>query len=272
VTWTLGEWRIPRNLGGHFMPVLDRDGVEIFYQVTGAATDRLPVLLTHGMAATAAMWDVNLPALSADRQVISWDIRGHGRSASPGDPAKYTEALSVADMTAILDAAGAGRAVIGGLSLGGYLSLAFHLAHPERTAALMLFDTGPGYRRDEPRQAWNDSADASARNMAERGLAALHSSAEVNASLHRGVEGLVLAQQGIMKQFDSRVIDSLTSIAVPTLVLVGADDKAFLNAADYMAAKVPGAVKVVLEGAGHAANIDQPQAFNRAVLQFLAAL
>jgi pimeloyl-ACP methyl ester carboxylesterase len=254
------------------MAVLDRAGVEIFYQVSGSPAGQLPVLLTHGMAATAAMWDANLPALSADRQVISWDIRGHGRSASPEDPARYSEALSVEDMAAVLDAAGADRAVIGGLSLGGYLSLAFNLAHPERVAALMLFDTGPGYRRDEPRQDWNDNVDASSARLAEQGLGALSQGAEVSGAQHRSVTGLVLAQRGIMKQFDARVIESLPGITVPALVVVGANDTAFLTAADYMAARIPGATKVVIEEAGHASNIDQPEAFNSAVGKFLAAL
>ena len=83
-------------------------------------------------------------------------MRGHGESDSPPEPTA-TEAESVADMAGILDACGYDRAIIGGLSLGGYLSLAFHLAHPGRTAALMLIDTGPGYKNDEARQKWNES-------------------------------------------------------------------------------------------------------------------
>jgi pimeloyl-ACP methyl ester carboxylesterase len=80
------------------------------------------------------------------------------------------------------------------------------------------------------------------------------------------------AARGMLAQFDSSLIDSLPTIAVPTLVLVGAEDRHFLGAADYMAAKIPGARKIVIPGAGHAANLDQPAAFNRAVADFLAAL
>jgi len=74
-----------------------------------------------------------------------------------------------------------------------------------------------------------------------------------------------MAQQG------TDVIESLPAIAVPTLVVVGAEDTPFLAAAGYMAAKIPGAKKVVIPGAGHAANVDQPEMFNRAVLDFLEA-
>jgi pimeloyl-ACP methyl ester carboxylesterase len=257
------------------MPTLNRDGTNIYYEVTGPEDGQVPLLLTHGYSASAAMWEVNLPALSKDRQVIAWDIRGHARSDSPEDPALYSEALSVEDMAAILDLVGAERAVVGGLSLGGYLSLAFNLGYPERVAALMLFDTGPGYRRQEGRDQWNNgTVERSAVNYEERGLAALGSSPEVaaSASRHRDPLGLARASRGIMAQHDSRVIDSLSTISVPTLIVVGANDTPFLAAADVMEAKIPGAKKVVLDDAGHAANIDQPEAFDEAVLEFLSRI
>lgn len=257
------------------MPMLDRDGTNIYYDVTGPKDGQVPILLTHGYSASAAMWTGNLPALSKDRQVITWDIRGHAQSDSPEDPALYTEALSVEDMAAILDVVGVQRAVIGGLSLGGYLSLAFNLLYPERVAALMLFDTGPGYRRQEGRDGWNNGmVERSATNYEQRGLDALGSSPEVaaSASRHRDPLGLARAARGIMAQHDSRVIDSLPTISVPTLIVVGANDTNFLAAADVMEAKIPGAQKVVLDDAGHAANIDQPEAFDEAVLEFLAKI
>jgi len=73
-----------------------------------------------------------------------------------------------------------------------------------------------------------------------------------------------------LAQRDARVINSLESIKVPTLVLVGDKDEAYFAATDYMASKIPGAKKVVITDAGHAANIDQPEAFNGAALEFLS--
>jgi pimeloyl-ACP methyl ester carboxylesterase len=251
------------------MPTLDRDGVAISYESVGSGP---AVLLSHGYSATAEMWRGQIGPLSDRHQVITWDMRGHGRSDSPDDLAAYSEAATVGDMAAILDACGVERAVIAGLSLGGYMSLAFHLAHPQRTAALLLFDTGPGYRKDEPRAGWNQMATRRAEAFESRGLGALGSSAEVRVSTHRSAAGLANAARGMLVQHDSRVMDSLATIGVPTLVLVGEKDEAFLNPADYMAAKIPGAAKVVVPGAGHAANIDQPADFNAAVLEFLAGL
>ena len=147
------------------MPDLDRDGVRIHYQVVGPPGGATPLLLTHGFCASSAMWQPNIAALAAARPVITWDLRGHGRSDAPDDLARYSAEACVADMTALLDACGIARVVAGGLSLGGYLSLEFCLAHPDRVAGLVLCDTGPGYRRDEARQRWNDRAIAIAERL-----------------------------------------------------------------------------------------------------------
>ncbi len=175
-------------------------------------------------------------------------------------------------MAAILRACGVQRAVIGGLSLGGVMSLGFHAVYPQMVRALMLFDTGPGFRNPEARQAWNERSLRQAERLQTEGLAALNRSDEVRLGEHRSADGLARAARGMLTQQDDHLIRSLPNIAVPTLVLVGAEDKNFLAATDYMAAKIPGATKVVIPGAGHAANLHQPGAFNGAVIDFLAGL
>ena len=91
-------------------------------------------------------------------------------------------------------------------------------------------------------------------------------------SSHRSADGLIRAGRGMLVQRDARVINSLPNIKAPTLVIVGANDAPFLNAADYMAAKIPNAAKLVIPDAGHAVNIDQPEIFNQAVLRFLESV
>ena len=140
------------------MPYLDRAGTRIYYEVTEGPGDRPPLLLSHGYGASSRMWRPNVAALAADRTVITWDMRGHGASDSPDDPEQYSHAACVADMAALLDAAGADHAVLGGLSLGGFVSLEFVLEHPRRVDAVLLFDTGPGFRSDQARQEWNGRA------------------------------------------------------------------------------------------------------------------
>jgi len=248
------------------MAYLNRDGVQLYYEQQGSGP---AVLLSHGYSASARMWRGQIEALSDRYHLIAWDMRGHDRSDSPDDPARYTHEATVEDMAAILDACNVRRAVIAGLSLGGYMSLAFNLVHPERVIALMLFDTGPGYQRDEPRNQWNKMANVRADALEKQGLEPGAGGAEVRLAHHRSAHGLALAARGMLAQKDGSVIASFPSIKVPTLVLVGENDQAFLQATDYMAAKIPGAEKVVIKNAGHASNIDQPETFNNAVRTFL---
>lgn len=251
------------------MAFLNRDGVRIFYDVQGSGP---AVLLSHGYSATSQMWARQVEALRDRYRVITWDMRGHGESDSPGDQALYSEEATCGDMAGILRELGIGKAVIGGLSLGGYMSLAFNVRYPEMVSALMLFDTGPGYKNPVGREGWNKTAEARAIAFETKGLEALGRGAEVRIAQHRSAAGLAKAARGMLAQFDSRIIESLERIAVPTLVLVGANDEPFLGATDYMATKIPGARRVVIPDAGHAANIDQPEAFNAAVEQFLGDL
>ena len=252
------------------MPKMDRDGVKIHYEVHGSGP---ALLLTHGYSSTSAMWKGQIEALSRHHKLVLWDMRGHGKSDYPDDPATYSEALTVADMAALLDAVGAETAIVGGLSLGGYMSLAFHRAHPDRVRALLIIDTGPGFKKDEAREAWNKRALETGDRFDREGLAVLRSGSRERSTVsHRDASGLARAARGMLTQRGARVIESLPGIRVPSLVMVGADDTPFLAAADYMAAKIPGATKVVIPAAGHAVNIDQPQAFIDAVLPFLDSL
>ena len=246
------------------------NGIEIDYEVTG---DGPAVLLGHGYGSTRHMWDDQHRALADRWRVISWDMRGHGQTDSPDDPRQYSAALIVADMRALLQHLGVQRAVIGGLSLGGYVSLAFALAHPEMTSALVICDSGPGYRNAEARAAWNQRAHERAANLEAKGLDALaRRSRETQQAVHRSAPGLAHAARGMLAQEGSQVIDGLGGIRVPTLVIVGDQDQPFVAPSEYMAKKIPGARLEVIPGAGHSSNLDQPETFNRVLREFLLTL
>ena len=219
--------------------------MRIAHGAHGSPTDQPPLLLTHGYGQSARMWEANVAALSRDRLVITWDLPGHGKSEAPEDATAYTHEVCLAAMQSLLDAAGAERAVLGGQSLGGFLSLAFTLAHPDRVAGLVLVDAGPGFRDDAARERWNDDA-------RERRDGPVHD---------------------LLLQHDGTVFDGLGAISAPTLIVVGSEDALFLPAAEVMAKRIPGTRrKLVLEGAGHMANADAPNEFNAAVSEFLEGL
>ena len=174
-------------------------------------------------------------------------------------------------MASLLRHLGIAKTVIGGLSLGGYISLEFQLAHAEMVSALVLCNTGPGYRKDDARAGWNDFSINYATRFEERVLEGFGRGIEIDAtkSYQRSAAGLAFAGRGILTQRDAKVMENLEKIAVPTLVIWGADDQRYRSGCEYMASKIPGAKLVTVEGAGHAVNLFQPEKFNQAVLAFL---
>lgn len=251
------------------MSFIERGGVAIHYEATGKGD---AVLFTHGFGATGKMFAGNLAAASKGRRAITWDMRGHGDSAYPDDPTEYSVPLSVADMAAVLDEVGARQAVLAGHSLGGYLSLAFNAAHPQRVRGLVLIDTGPGYRQAAGRDTWNRMAEKFAADFELRGLTAMAASDETALAVHRNADGLARAARGILTQKDATVIDSLGGIAVPTLVIVGENDRPFLGGSQYMAHKIPHARLTIIDGAGHAPNVSHREQFDAALGAFLDGL
>lgn len=248
---------------------LSNQGVRIHYLDEGKGP---AVLLTHAYGASSSMWQPQLEQLSEHYRLIAWDMRGHAGSDSPPSPKAYSEQACVSDMGALLDHLQLQQVILCGLSLGGYLSLAFHLAHPQRVRALSLVSCGPGYRNDEARNKWNRFATRIGNRVQELGLDALGDGSEIRVDEHRSVEGLAMAARGMLAQFDDRIINSLGDIHVPTQVLVGSEDKPYHGSSDYMAGKIPGACKAVIADAGHASNLQQPDEFNRQLSDFISSL
>jgi pimeloyl-ACP methyl ester carboxylesterase len=233
------------------------------------------VVFTHGWGATSYMFEASATRLAERYRTMTWDLRGHGGSADPDDPddpAAYDVDTAIADLTGLLDGAGAPSGVLVGHSLGGFLSLEFVRRHPERVDALVLIGTGPGFRDDAARDGWNRFVERIATRVERKGLDALAREAPLHGGRHRSVDGLVRSARGVLPQHDAAVLESLPAIDVPVLVVVGADDAEFRGSSDYMAAKIPGAQLVVIPGAAHSPNLDRPDEFHEAVASFLDAL
>ena len=243
--------------------------MELHRQVTGHGR---VILLTHGFGASSHMFASTVAALAPSWTAIAWDMRGHGRSEVSADPSAYSVAASLGDLATLLDEAGAERAVLLGHSLGGYLSLAYALARPDQAGDLVLVDTGPGFRSERGRAEWNAMTDRYAADLEERGLDGLPGSEELRGPVHRSAVGLAHTARSTLRQEDGHVMASLPTIAAPTLVVVGARDQPFLAGSEYMAAKLPDARLVVIEGCGHAPTVTHPAEFNVALLDFLGGL
>ncbi|MCP5025074.1 MAG: alpha/beta fold hydrolase [Actinomycetia bacterium] len=202
------------------------------------------LILTHGFGGSRHTWDAVAPGLTAHHTVVAWDLPGHGDSPDAGD-GNYSRQLALDELKGIIDRVGRPTVLVGH-SLGGYLSMAHAIDHPDDVAALVLVATGPGFRKPEGREKWN-------RLVVE---------AEATFGVPTGSSGLV-------HQDDSRVIDGLASIAASTLLVVGERDRRF-HAAHQMLAEKLKARSLVIEGAGHQVQETHGDEVAAAITEFLA--
>jgi len=195
------------------------------------------VVFTHGFGRTGDDWARQADALAADHHVVTWDMRGHGRSDTP--PGPYTRDDALADLAAVVDTAmaeGGGPALLVGHSLGGYFSLAYTLGRPETVRGLALLSTGPGFRNPDSMARYNRGIGTVARAA---GLA----DNVAQAALHH----------------DSMVIDRLAEVTCPTLVICGTEDRpVYVTGVRYLADRLPSATLVEITGAGHEPHVDEP--------------
>jgi len=209
-------------------------------EVTGSGP---PVVLTHGFGDDCSTFDAQRGVL-ADHRVCRWDLPGHGRSRPEPEPS--TRASALAWLDAAIAAAGPGPCVLVGHSLGGYLSLCRTVLNPAGVAGLVLIATGPGFRDEAKREAWNDFV----AGFGER-------------------QGVPASARGICAQPDCVVLDRLEDVEVPVLVVVGGDDERYHAGSHVIADRVPDARLVHVEGAGHFPHRTHADEFNVHVRAFL---
>jgi len=260
------------------------DGVELYAETHG---DGLPVVFSCALCTTHVNWAPQVePLVAAGFQVVLWDYRGHGNSSVPTDAAAYSIEHVVDDLGRVLDWAAPGRsAVLAGLSFGGLASLHFTTRNPERVRALLLVDSGPGFKNPKAQAGWVTATEKIARFVESRGMAAFVERAAVTLVGSRSELPAAMAAAAAIAAQDPAgvahfarrvagvappVIDELPSIEVPTLVIVGENDEPYLRAADVMTAKLPNAEKIVIPGAGHIVNIEAAETFDAAVIDFLS--
>jgi len=267
--------------------VVASDGVRLYAEAHGEGP---PLVFSCALATTHENFRPQVePLVAAGWRVVLWDFRGHGRSGAPADPGGYRLDQVVDDLARVLDFAAPGEpAVLGGLSFGGLVSLHFALAYPGRVRALLLIDSGPGFKNPGAAARWQAQVERTAEILAERGMGALTSGRAAATTVGRDPElpaakaaaRAIEAQDPLaVGEFGRRVtgpvppvVDELDRIEVPALVLVGEEDRPYLRAAEVMAAKLPKAQHVVIPGAGHIVNLEAESAFNAALLSFLRPL
>jgi pimeloyl-ACP methyl ester carboxylesterase len=257
------------------MEVVQANGLEIAYQRLGNGP---PLVFVHGAAEDSRIWRPQLDALADEFTVVAWDEPGAGRSSDV--PAGFGIADYAKCLGALIDALELGPAHVAGLSWGGTLALELYRHRPELVATLILADTYAGWRGSLPED------EVQARVAGVRGMLAAPPAEfdptlaglfagdppsrfvpllrEITADVRR--EGLI-TQLLVMAETDQR--DLLPRVAVPTLLLWGElDSRSPLSVARQFEQAIPHARLVVLPGAGHVSNLEQPEQFNDAVRTF----
>jgi pimeloyl-ACP methyl ester carboxylesterase len=256
------------------------DGLELAYDDAGTGT---PLLLVHGWPHNRTLWAGQVSGLSSHARCIAPDLRGFGRSTVRGP---YSIDQYADDLAALLDSLGVQRAVMCGLSMGGYVALAMWRRHPHRVRALVLSDTRATADTDEAREkrvrliAFVEANGVQA--LAERQLRAMvgRTTFETRPPLLESMrrlmasaplEGVIGGLRAMADRPDSTAL--LATIDVPSLVVGGIED-GFTPPDELraLAGAIPRCRVELLEGAGHVSPFERPAAFNHVVGEFLGTL
>jgi 3-oxoadipate enol-lactonase len=245
----------------------------------------ISLLMVHGYPLDHTLWLAQMDGLSDIAQVIAPDLRGFGQSDAPDGIC--TMAAYADDLAALLDKLKIGPAVVCGLSMGGYIALAFWKKYASRVRGLILVDTRAGADAPAARQGRLDMVELVKQHGAKPAADAMlprllaESTRRLRPDLvefahammlRQSPLGIIGAQLGMAERPDST--PTLPTINVPTLAVFGAEDVVTPAETEgySLAAAIPGAKLVVIPNAGHLSNLEQPDAFNTAVREFLACV
>ncbi len=263
------------------------DGVRLYYEETGTGS---PVLFVHEFAGDCRSWEPQVRVLARRHRCITYNARGYPPSDVPLEPARYTQERARDDVRAVLDALSIDRAHVVGLSMGGFATLHFGLGYPQRALSLVVAGVGYGAEAAE-REKFRGEADAIAATLRRDGMAAFadryavgptrvqfenkdpRAFAEFRAMLaEHDAEGSALTQQGVQKERPSvyALEDELAALEVPTLIVTGDEDWPCLAPNVFMKRTMPAAALLVVPNTGHTVNLEESEAFNRAVGEFIA--
>jgi pimeloyl-ACP methyl ester carboxylesterase len=266
------------------MPFIDVSGGRLYYEESGSG---FPFILSHELAGSCESWNDQVRFFSRRYRVITYNDRGYPPSFVPDDPAAYSEEQSVDDLRAIMDTLQIEQAHIGGLSMGGAITLKFGIAHPERCRSLTIAGAGSGTTH---RERFLHEQDVVARTFEEQGSAAVaefyaHGPARVQFEAKdplgfkefydlfaaHSAQGSARTIRGVQMRRRSiyEVESEMRTLDVPALVLTGDEDELCLEPALFMKRTLPNAGLAILPKSGHTINLEEPTLFNQLVLDFL---
>lgn len=268
------------------MPLAPVNGINLYYEERGAG---YPLVWSHEFAGDYRSWRAQVNFFSRRYRVITYNARGYPPSDVPDCLDDYTQAQSVDDLKGLLDYLGVERAHVGGLSMGGNVALNFGLTYPDAARSLIIAGTGAGSTDEDAfRENVNQRADA----MRAGGMAAMddYSNSQTRVQLRRkdplGFEefrrglmehsalGSALTFAGVQGRRPTifALEDKMRALDVPALIMTGDEDEPCIETSVFMKRCIPKSGLAFLPQSGHAINLEEPDLFNRLVLDFLTAV
>lgn len=272
------------------MPTLmTDDGVELHYEEAGSGP---PIVFVHEFAGDARSWELQLRFFARRYRCVAFHARGYPPSAVPTDPTAYSQDRATDDIAAVIRALGLAPAHVVGLSMGAFATLHLGLRHPQLARSLTAAGVGYGAAPDK-RAQFRAEVDASVAKLREQGMARFAETyahgptrlifeekdprgfAEFARQLaEHSTEGSALTMLGVQRErpslFDLEA--GFRALRLPTLIIAGDEDDPTLEPAIFLKRTISTSALLVLPKCGHTMNLEEPDAFNRAVLDFLTAV
>lgn len=270
------------------MPHATVNGVRLYYEEIGSGT---PLVFLHEFAGDHRSWEDQVRCFARRYRTVTFCARGYPPSDVPDSPEAYGQAQQVADTLGLLDALEIDRAHVCGLSMGSYTTLLFGLQHPERARSLTV--AGCGYGSGAHRQAFHAEVDALAGAMLSEGLGPRIDTYTLGPMRVQFANKDPVGWQRFRDRFAEHsavgsahtfrkvqkerpnlydLPDGLSRLDVPVLVLSGDEDEPCLEPGLFLKRTIPRAALELFPKTGHTLNLEEPARFNRAVLDFLAAV
>ncbi len=266
------------------MPEALIHGVRLYYEVTGSGP---PLVFVHEFAGDCRSWDPQVKFFARRYQVTTYNARGYPPSEVPEDPAAYSQDIAVEDLRGLLTRLGIAQAHLCGLSMGAYAVLHLGLRYPEMARSLVI--AGCGYGSDDPERFRRD-AEELARRIDRDGMTAVSPAYArgptrvqflrkdpvgwkefADALARHSGPGSARTMRGVQARRPSlySLEELLRRLTVPTLIINGDEDDPCLGPGLFLKRQIPTAGLVVFPTTGHTINLEEPAAFNSAVLAFL---
>ena len=266
------------------MPFASVHGVRLYYEVTGQGT---PLVFVHEFAGDCRSWDPQVACFARRYKVITYNARGYPPSDVPETLDAYSQDIAVDDLRAVVEQAAGGPAHVCGLSMGGYATLHFGLRYPDLARSLVV--AGCGYGSDDP-EVFRREADALGARIQRDGMTAvapLYAEGPMRVQFQRkdphgwrafadalarhSPTGSSLTLRGVQGRRPAvyALKDRLARLAVPALIVTGDEDEPCLGPGVFMKRQITTAGLLVVPNTGHVVNLEEPAAFNAAVLEFL---